>query len=230
MPKNFDALHLLGILAVQTGEAQRGIELISKAIKLDRNFAVAHDNLGNALQAVGRLNDALASHEKAIALKPDYAAAYFNRGNVLKQLERLDEALASYQKAIALNPNFAHHLGIANVFREHDRCAEAEMHIKQALALKPDSAAVRFNLCMVQLPYIYMAESEISERRAAYQECLEALCDDVYERRIASDWANAVGLSQPFFLTYQGYNDRDLNGRYGSWSVGSWQRVIRRLH
>jgi protein O-GlcNAc transferase len=124
--------------------------------------------------------------------------------------------VASYQNAIALSPNFAHHLGLANAFREHDRCAEAEMHIKQALALKPDSAEARFSLCMAQLPYIYMAESEISERRAAYAQCLEALCDDVYERRTASDWANAVGLSQPFFLTYQGYNDRDLNSRYGS--------------
>jgi protein O-GlcNAc transferase len=216
-PKNVDAMHLLGVLAVQTGRAQRGIDLIRKAIKLDPNFAVAHDNLGSGLRALGRYKDALASHEKAIALKSNYAEAHFNRGNVLKDLNRFDEALASYEKAIALKPNFAKaQFGLAGAFRDQNRRVEAVMHIERTLALKPDFAEARFALCMAQLPFLYMGEPEIIDRRTAYRECLESLCDDVNQRRIPCDWANAIGSSQPFLLAYQGYNDRDLQSLYGS--------------
>jgi predicted O-linked N-acetylglucosamine transferase (SPINDLY family) len=216
-PKNFDALHLLGVLAVQTGRTQRGVELIRKAIKLDRYFAVAHDNLGNGLRQLGRFSEALASHEKAIALKPNYAEAHFNRGNVLKDLNRVEEALASYEKAITLKPNFAKaHFGLAGAFRDQNRRVEAVMHIEQTLELKPDFAEARFALCMAQLPFLYMDEPEITARRAAYLECLKALCDDVNQRRISCDWAKAIGSSQPFLLAYQGYNDRDLQSVYGS--------------
>jgi protein O-GlcNAc transferase len=216
-PKNYNALHLLGVLAVQTGRAQRGVELIRKAIKLDPNFAVAHDNLGLPLRALGRFSDALASHEKAIALRSNYAEAHFNRSNILRDLNRFDEALASYEKAIALKPNFAKaHFALAGAFKDQSRRVEAVMHIERTLALKPDFAEARFALCMAQLPFLYIGESEISDRRAAYRECLEALCDDVNQRRIPCDWAEAVGSSQPFLLAYQGYNDRDLQSLYGS--------------
>lgn len=67
--------------------------------------------MGLALQALKRLDEALASYDKALALKPNYADAYINRGNALKDLNRLDEALASYDKALALKPNHDFLLG-----------------------------------------------------------------------------------------------------------------------
>src|SRR5580693_3400445 len=90
-PKHFDALHLLGVLSLQTGGTQRGVGLIAKAIELNSNFAVAHNNLGNGLKDLRRHHDALASYEKAIALKPDYAEAHLNQGDVFMELKRFDE-------------------------------------------------------------------------------------------------------------------------------------------
>src|SRR5262249_14195249 len=60
-PRHFDALHLLGIIALQTRRTQRGVELITKAIELNPNVAAAHSNLGSALNTLKRHEDAIAS-------------------------------------------------------------------------------------------------------------------------------------------------------------------------
>src|SRR5215467_7319136 len=106
-PTHFDALHLLGAVALQTRRSQRGVELITKAIKLNQNVAAAHNNLGSGLHDLKRHDEALASFDMAIALRPDYAEAYNNRGAALNDLKRSDEALASCDKAIALKPGYA---------------------------------------------------------------------------------------------------------------------------
>jgi tetratricopeptide (TPR) repeat protein len=105
-PANFDALHLLGVIAYQTRRPERAIELIKKAIGLNPKYPAAHNNLGNVLRDLKGLVEAIASYDNAIALKPDYAEAYNNRGNALIDLNRPTEALASYDKAIALKPNY----------------------------------------------------------------------------------------------------------------------------
>ena len=60
-----------------------------------------------ALNALKRLDEALASCERAIELKPSYADAHGNRGIVLKELGRFGEALASHDKALALKPDYS---------------------------------------------------------------------------------------------------------------------------
>ena len=106
-PATTMALHLLGALKYQEGDARQAVELIGKAIALQPDCADAHFNLGTALQDLGRLEDALASYRKALELKPDLAAAHNNLGVMLKNLGRLDEALDSYHKALAIEPHFA---------------------------------------------------------------------------------------------------------------------------
>ena len=101
------ALHLLGALKYQEGDARQAVELIGKAVALQPDCADAHFNLGTAFQDLGRLEDALASYRKALELKPDLAAAHNNLGVMLENLGRLDEALHNYHKALAIEPHFA---------------------------------------------------------------------------------------------------------------------------
>src|SRR5882724_4207493 len=46
-PNHFDALHMLGVIALQTRRTEQAIELIRKAIGLNANVASAHSNLGS---------------------------------------------------------------------------------------------------------------------------------------------------------------------------------------
>ncbi|HEX7881875.1 MAG TPA: tetratricopeptide repeat protein, partial [Afipia sp.] len=140
-PNNFDALHLLGLVSAQTGRSQRGVDLIRRAIRLNGDVADAHNNLGNALRDLRRLDDALASFDRATALKPNLAPALYNRGLALAELGRHEEAIASYDRVIALVPDHADaHRNRGATLRKLERLAEALASLDRAVALKPNDA------------------------------------------------------------------------------------------
>jgi len=141
LPEHHDALHLLGVIAYQTGDFPLAVELIGRAIELNPANAAARSNRGLALQGLKRLDEALDSYDQAIALKPDYAEAYSNRGNVLKDLKRLDEALDSYDRALRLKPDYAEvHNNRGFALQDLERLDEALDSYDRAIELKPDYA------------------------------------------------------------------------------------------
>src|ERR1700722_7084518 len=140
-PKHFDALHLLGVLACQSGDLGRGEQLMAQAIKVDPGNAPAHLNRGNALKDLKRFDDALSCYNKAVALKSNLVDAHSGRSLVLYYLRRLDEALAGYDRTIALKPDHAeayNNRGI--VLLELNRPEEALVSCAKAIALKPGYA------------------------------------------------------------------------------------------
>lgn len=157
-PHQFDALHLLGVIARQQGEHGAAIDLIGRALAVDGTQARAHANLGVALLDAGRAQDALDSHERAIALQPGYAMAWSNRGNALRRLQRPAEALHSYQRALALQPNYPEaHCNRAIVLQEQGRYEAALNAAEDALDLREryaDAWFARGNAlhCLRQLP------------------------------------------------------------------------------
>src|SRR5262249_23951595 len=65
-PDFFDALHLLGVIACQGGQLERGLVLLDKAIAVNPQVAEVHNDRGNALVRVRRFDEALASFDKAV--------------------------------------------------------------------------------------------------------------------------------------------------------------------
>ena len=57
--------------------------LHERAIALQPDYAPAYNNLGAALRAAGRLDEAVARYRQALALKPDFASASYNLANAL---------------------------------------------------------------------------------------------------------------------------------------------------
>jgi tetratricopeptide (TPR) repeat protein len=134
-----DALHLLGVIASQTMNQTKAVELISKAIQIDPCNAVAYSNRGIALQKLERWDAALFDYDHAIALQPDLSLAYCNRGNVLKELRQWDAALASYDRAIEINPGFAEaHSNRGAALQMLNRCVAALASLDRALEINPD--------------------------------------------------------------------------------------------
>ena len=209
---------------INRANALRMLDRFEEAVtSFDRALALKPDNpealtsRGNALQELRRYEEALASYQRAIALKPDYAEAHYNRAIALRELERFAEALASYDQAIAFKPDYAEAFNNrGHLLKDEGRQDEALSSFRQALALKPDYADAKFGSCMGQLSILYENESEIAARRAAYRAALEALRDDVERRKMPREWADAAASTQPFFLAYQGLNNRDLASLYGS--------------
>ena len=140
-PRHFSALHLLGVLAAQSKEPQRAVELIGEALSIDPRSAPAHNNYGNALRELGRHEAALRSFDTAILLNPGYAEAYCNRGLVLAELKRHDAAMENFGQALALRPNSAEtHMSRGNSLRELGQYEAAVAGYEQAIALKPGYA------------------------------------------------------------------------------------------
>jgi protein O-GlcNAc transferase len=188
-----------------------------KALSLKPDHAKAFNNRGSVLLELKRLDEALSSYDKALALKPDYAMAVYNRGRALQELNRFDEALSIYDKALAIRPDYAEvYFNRGSALRELGHFEESLASYAKALALKPDFAEARFGLCMAELPMLYVDQPDIIARRTAYERGLMALCNAEDTGTNQTDLAKGVGSSQPFFLAYQGYNDRDLQRLYGS--------------
>jgi len=69
-PDQFDALHLLGLLKLQSGKAGEAQRLITAALKIAPQSPDAHANLGLVLGALKRPADALASFDQARGRAP----------------------------------------------------------------------------------------------------------------------------------------------------------------
>ena len=144
--------HLSGLVALQAGKAQRGVDLIARAIAIQPDFAPAHNNLGNGLRALQRAAEALVSFDTALAIEPEYAEALCNRAIVLRDLQRPGEALASLDRSLALTPGQP--LALFNrgmVLKEMDHLARALADFRQALALKPDFAEAMVSAGLLEL-------------------------------------------------------------------------------
>jgi tetratricopeptide (TPR) repeat protein len=153
-PRNFDALHLYGVLMHQRGRPAEALKLIGKALRADAKAPAAHSNHGIVLAVLERYEDAVASYERAIALKPDYAEAHNNRGNALRSLRRTEQALESFARALTLRPDYAEAFNNrGNVLMDVGRLDEALASYAQALARRPDyvDALVNQGQCLAKL-------------------------------------------------------------------------------
>jgi protein O-GlcNAc transferase len=187
------------------------------AIALRADFVDAHIHLAALLQGIDRLPEALAHADRAVTLRPDNAGAHNNLGNILRSMGRREDAMAQYQLALRIDPNsFMAHYNCGVSLRGETRIAEARAHFARAFALKPDFLEAELALCMAELPALYENADEIAERRGAYASRLAKLCADVDRDGTPAALVQAIGSHQPFYLPYQGRDDRELQILYGS--------------
>jgi protein O-GlcNAc transferase len=190
---------------------------LRRAIALRPDFVDAHLHLASLLQEMGRQPEALAHAERAVALRPDSAGGRNNLGNILRALGRREEAIAQYEAALRIDPDFfMAHYNCGMALRGETMIAAARAYFARAFALRPDFLEAELALCMAELPALYENESEITERRDAYARRLAALSADVEGARAPAMLSEAIGSHQPFYLPYQGRNDRELQSRYGA--------------
>ncbi|MBT3295320.1 MAG: tetratricopeptide repeat protein [Verrucomicrobia bacterium] len=107
---------------------------------------LAQLSLGNALQASGRVPEAIVHHEQALRIKPDYALAHNNLGNALFTLGRVREAIPRYRTALRIRPAMAEaHYNWGLALQALGQLGEAIAHYEQALQIKPDYAEAHNN-------------------------------------------------------------------------------------
>jgi tetratricopeptide (TPR) repeat protein len=149
-PNHAEALHLLGLVALQGGRNDDAASLIGEAVAAQPGEVRYRCNLAAALNQAGRAEEALATLRQTAALHPDAAEVHNNIGNALVRLGCHDEALASYDRAIALRPGYDeafYNRGIAQqALKRYDAAAAS---YRQTIALQPDYLEAYNNLGIV---------------------------------------------------------------------------------
>ena len=216
-PQLTAALTNLGVLLMAQGRPREAGERFALALALQPKSAEATYNVANALKLLGRFDEAQTYFRAALELNPAYADAWTNLGNVLREGNDLDGALACHRQAEALRPiSAAVQLNLGHLLRDRGDAAAARAAFARALDLDPGDPSAALSLCMAELPLMYADEAEIEACRTRYAAALDALIARWRANPRPEAWARAIGASQPFYLAYQGRNDRDLQARYGA--------------
>jgi tetratricopeptide (TPR) repeat protein len=140
-PNHPNTLHLLGVLAHQTGKTKEGIALLERALSSGRNPTYLA-NLGELLRCNEELERSIACCKEAISIAPSLPSGYHNLAVSLQQADRLDEALAAARRGAELAPgSAASHRILASVLHMLDRLPEAATEIAVALKTNPNDAA-----------------------------------------------------------------------------------------
>ena len=128
-------------------QGKNAVPALQKASQFLPHDSEVHYNLGLALQAQGRFEDAIASYRRALALKPNDADAHNDLGNALQELGQHAAAAFSYQQALALNPHRAEtHNNLGFALQELGQLQDALARYRQALVLDPGYAVAHNNL------------------------------------------------------------------------------------
>jgi len=146
-PDNFDALHLMGLVALQTGNAGRAVDLIGRAVALHPNMPEYHGNLGVAYQSLGQLDRAANCCRLALRLNPNYVEARNCLGEILLSQGSTANAGSQFREVLRLRPDSAsahNKLGAAAQMAGDKRAALS--HFREAVRLDPNLADARSNL------------------------------------------------------------------------------------
>ncbi|MDZ4203155.1 MAG: sulfotransferase [Gallionella sp.] len=138
-PNHPFALHLLGVVAFQSGHLFVAANMIRKAISLQQNVALFHANLSEISRQLRQLDAAIAHGERAVSLEPRMAMAYSNLGIAYYDCKNYDQAEACQQRALAIEPDFAPSLNnVGSIYRERGDHRMALDYFRKAAAANPN--------------------------------------------------------------------------------------------
>jgi tetratricopeptide (TPR) repeat protein len=102
---------------------------------------------GQALQAQGRLDEAIQCYLDAVRIAPNPARAHLNHGNILLLKGDLEGALEAFRTAIKHKPDYAGaYYNIGNALLANHRLDEAVASFRRALEIQQDYAEVHCSL------------------------------------------------------------------------------------
>lgn len=167
-PGHSDAMHLLGVLLMQTGEYDAAVEKIRAAVAIEPDSALYQSSLAQVCYRIGNVSEAVELLEGVVARQPRSFQAYSDLGAALQESGQLERAVDAYRRAIELNPGLAvGHFNLGTALKQQGRTPEAIACLEKAAALNPSQANVRATLAGYYL--------EANEPRPALEACRACL-------------------------------------------------------
>ena len=173
-PNDAYACSKLGALYVESGQIQRGINLLTKgltAVAIDDSILYELNyHLGIAYRQQQQFAKAKEHYQAAIntdIFPPLKLGAYNNLGNLLKDEGDLANAEKAYKAALKIDPNFAvGHYNLGLTLKAGGNLADAIAYYRQAIKINPEHAEAHQNLAVALLKIGKMPESLAEFKRA----------------------------------------------------------------
>jgi tetratricopeptide (TPR) repeat protein len=143
--------YALGTALLRAGEIHRGEAVINHIVK-DGDTAEANLLLGEAQVAAGDHRAAAKALQKAVRLNPDLSTGWSLYGRVLLDNDDLQNAKEAFRHALKLDhSDFDANIHLGAILRREGNATEAEPYLQEAVRLRPNSAAARFQMAALHV-------------------------------------------------------------------------------
>ena len=121
-------------------DSSQAIREFQRAIELNPNYAIAHQQYGNnTLSALGRFDDVIAAGKRAVELDPLSLIINTDLGSDYYYARRYDEAIAQVRKTLEMDPGFyIAHLVLGQILDAKGAHDAAIVECQKARALNDD--------------------------------------------------------------------------------------------
>jgi protein O-GlcNAc transferase len=167
-PQHPDALHLLGVIALQAGQPAAAVDLITRAMAGTATVEMLF-HLGSAQRALGDLEAARVSYSRAVGMNGEHASSLNALGEVLLSGGFARQAEDLFRAALKADPGMAeagNNLG--HLLKETGRLDEAIAALEPVVRAFPDFVGALNNLGVA-----YYERGRLGEAIAAFERCLQ---------------------------------------------------------
>jgi len=150
------------------------VSIFEHMLTMAPDAAPIHTELGVALGAQGRLDEAIEHYYKSLELYPGGFITYYNLGYALYLQGDLDGAVSNFAKALRVKPDYAKaHNGIGVALLKSGKPDQAVTHFTEAVRIKPQFPDARKNLGDALL-----RQGRLEQAAEAYRHVLQLLPDN----------------------------------------------------
>lgn len=198
-----DACQNLATLAKTYGQGEAARQAYTELVRLEPRQIAWRTELARVYEKMNRPIDALAQWLEASLLQPDSVELLWEVANTLFKLGRLEEAAPMLQHVLSLAPDHA----MARLFLAQCQVGlgntDAARQLLQTLYDQTRNDSLRI-MRLLAMPVIFESSADIARCRMRIADEIQMLKGQNLK---IQDPATEIGMT-PFFLTYQGQDDR----------------------
>ncbi len=134
-------ISLFGLISfMQVAYWKDSFTLFQRAISINPDSSVAHNNLGYTYMRMGEFDEATRHLAKAIELSPNYFSPYYNLAGIFYATGQYEKAILFYKKTIKLKPDYSSaYLNMGISLMSINSLEEAIDALLKCIKIKPDS-------------------------------------------------------------------------------------------
>lgn len=175
---NAASYYFLGLIYQNKPEFKTAVKYYKKALDINPDIAIIHNNLGVIYLEIGDLKKARIHLSKALKLEPQNALVISNIGNLLKTKGENDRAIKYYKIAIKLNPQIPqNYYNLASVYYVQGNYEGSLKYIEKTLDVYPNYPDALFHLGIV-----YKELNRLQKAKDSFLYYLKFYPDDIDAR------------------------------------------------